>query len=166
LTLSPLHYTALLCINATTYYITQHTNHHCVHALAAPDELLSAQLKLAAPWVPLRYLLEWAVLPYVLLNMSTFGALFTSMTVWPSQVAAPPYNLSEAMIGEITTALVHVHKACLPACLPACRINPRPPHAQPARCVMFGAAGVSFLVMGFGGLLGKCKRAVLVYAPA
>ncbi|KAF6254077.1 major facilitator superfamily domain-containing protein [Scenedesmus sp. NREL 46B-D3] len=63
------------------------------------EAILSQPPVFLAPWVPLKYLVEGDILPYALLTMTTFGSMFASLTEWPAQMAAPPYRLSEAMIG-------------------------------------------------------------------
>lgn len=68
---------------------------------AEAESILSQPPTFAAPWVPLRYLIERQILPYALLTMSSFGVMFASLTEWPGKMAVAPYNLSEAMIGML-----------------------------------------------------------------
>jgi len=70
-----------------------------VKRIAEAEAILAAPPVLHGPWVALKYLIEPEIVPFALVTMITFGTMFASLTEWPGQVAADPYNLSQAMIG-------------------------------------------------------------------
>ena len=55
--------------------------------------------ELLMPWVPLTMMVETEVLPFVLLSGVNFGAMFMSLTMLPTLLAAPPYSLTETSVG-------------------------------------------------------------------
>jgi multidrug resistance protein len=67
--------------------------------LVEAEVILSRRPTFAAPWVPLKYLIERDIAPYALLTMSSFGVMFASLTEWPAKMSQPPYSLSQAIIG-------------------------------------------------------------------
>lgn len=76
-------------------------------AIAESEIILRQKPMFQAPWVPLKYLLEPEITVYALLLMSTFGCMFASLTEWPARLAAPPYSLSEGMIGGWSVLSLH-----------------------------------------------------------
>ena len=52
-----------------------------------------------APWLPLRYVFEPALAPYLLVSALNFGIMFLGLTTLPSVISAPPYSLSTAAVG-------------------------------------------------------------------
>eukprot|EP00877_Chromochloris_zofingiensis_P010563 jgi/Chrzof1/5760/Cz16g14240.t1 len=52
-----------------------------------------------APWGPLKFLVEADVAPHALVAIVVFSCMFISLTELPVSLAAPPYSLSEGMIG-------------------------------------------------------------------
>lgn len=71
---------------------------HPVHIIET-DGILSRPPKLVAPWSPLAYLVERQLAPYVCVATANFSSMFVSLTVFPTILAAAPYNLSESVIG-------------------------------------------------------------------
>jgi len=70
-----------------------------VKHLAEAEVILAAPPVLHGPWVALKHPIEPEIVPFALVTMITFGTMFASLTEWPGQLAAAPYNLSEGMIG-------------------------------------------------------------------
>eukprot|EP00877_Chromochloris_zofingiensis_P010564 jgi/Chrzof1/5761/Cz16g14250.t1 len=52
-----------------------------------------------APWGPLKFLIEADVAPHALVAIVVFSSMFISLTELPVALAAPPYSLSEGIIG-------------------------------------------------------------------
>ena len=66
-------------------------------AAAPHDELGVPQME--PPWVPLTFMVEEKLWPFVALSGANFGGMFMSLTMLPTFLAAPPYSLSATMIG-------------------------------------------------------------------
>jgi hypothetical protein len=52
-----------------------------------------------APWSPLRYLLEPAILPHAVVMFLLYSTMFSGLIILPNALAHAPYKLSEALIG-------------------------------------------------------------------
>lgn len=66
---------------------------------AIAEEALIQPPSMQAPWVPLRYLFEPELAPYVAVGVANFATMFVSLTAFPALLADAPYGLTEAAIG-------------------------------------------------------------------
>jgi hypothetical protein len=64
------------------------------------DHIFSAPPVFKAPHYPIAILCERDVVLHAIVALLLFGSMFCSITELPLYLAAPPYNLSAAMIGE------------------------------------------------------------------
>jgi multidrug resistance protein len=55
--------------------------------------------RMEPPWVPLTFMVEEKLWPFVALSGANFGVMFMALTMLPTFLAAPPYSLSATMIG-------------------------------------------------------------------
>ena len=51
------------------------------------------------PWQPLKYLVEPAIAPHAAVMFLLYSTMFSALIILPTALAAPPYKLSEALIG-------------------------------------------------------------------
>jgi hypothetical protein len=64
------------------------------------DHIFSTPPVFKAPHYPIAILCERDVVLHAIVALLLFGSMFCSITELPLYLAAPPYNLSAAMIGE------------------------------------------------------------------
>eukprot|EP00877_Chromochloris_zofingiensis_P005829 jgi/Chrzof1/15247/UNPLg00640.t1 len=98
----------LACYRETHQYVVLQ-RHVAAHSNAAADSMDAKVLiteaptiqkpVFMAPWVPLKLLVEADVAPHALVAMVVCGSMFSSLTELPVALAAPPYSLSEGIIG-------------------------------------------------------------------
>ncbi|CAF1630355.1 unnamed protein product, partial [Didymodactylos carnosus] len=63
------------------------------------NENIENRPKLAKPWLPLIYLCDLTILPYILVATMSFTAAFGCQTLHSSYLARTPYDYNEMMIG-------------------------------------------------------------------
>jgi MFS family permease len=53
------------------------------------------------PWLPLTFLADLTILPYVIVSTTTFTGLFISLTLFSNQLGNAPYNYTATLIGVL-----------------------------------------------------------------
>ncbi|GBF93552.1 hypothetical protein Rsub_06272 [Raphidocelis subcapitata] len=104
-----------LVLAALLLFMEETHHHYVLHrirstrgegAAAAIQEAPSIRRpKFAAPWRGLILLADPVLAPHVLATVAQYGTLYSCMMVLPTVLAAPPYSLSQAVIGATNMAL-------------------------------------------------------------
>jgi MFS family permease len=70
-----------------------------VEQIAEAPKILAMNPVFHLPWKVVSYFYTPDFAPYVLINAWSNAALYAGLTLWPVFLAAPPYNLGQAMVG-------------------------------------------------------------------
>jgi MFS family permease len=98
-----------VCVLAVMFFIVPETHQYYekerFHKVNPRKRIIDAEPNELMPfektWIPLTYLADLAIVPYIAVMTTTFATLYTSLTLFSTYLSKSPYNYTETIIGVL-----------------------------------------------------------------